>query len=93
MLATDRPEASAAACEHLAAHPDSPDRVRIAGDLCWVSLLHPMRDGDDRVLAMSEAIRHNHATPEALRAFAGDLRDGAAEMCGRGWMRTFYGGK
>ncbi len=72
-------------------HPDSPDRVRIAGDLCWIPVTHPARDPEDRVLAMSEAIRHNRATPDALRAFAGDLRDGAAAMCGRGWMKTFYG--
>ncbi len=95
MLAPDRPEASAADCEHLAAHPETADRdrVAIAADLLWVPITHPLRDGDDRVLAMSAAIARRQATPEALRTFAGELRDGAAVMVGRGWMRTFYGAK
>ena len=42
---------------------------------------------------MSDAIRHRRATPEEMLAFAGELRDGAAEMCATGWMATFYGGK
>lgn len=63
-------------------------------------MTHPMRWTDvrdedsrltDRVLRMADDIQRDKATPEDLRAFAAELRAGAAEMVTRGWWPTMHG--
>lgn len=77
--------------------------AEIAAALYTVPLCHPLRmvpverpDDEgrpvqvtwDAVFDMARAIQRGKATPDELRAFAGKLRDGEAEMkrTGWGWM-------
>ena len=96
-MTPNRAEGAAVACESLARHLDKqgPASTRMlvftAGQLVHVPLTHPLRAGDDRVLAEAETIRAGKATAEGLREFAGLLRAGAAEMASTGWYPTMFG--
>ena len=86
-------EAAATLLDALAAMPAPSlrDRASAAAVLVRVPLVHPMRGPSDRVLDMADAVRtgrpteREDVTPEAMRAFAEELRAGAPEMRATGW--------
>ena len=96
-MTPNRAESAAVACESLARHLEThgPASTRMlvftAGQLVAVPLTHPLRGGDDRVLAEAATIRAGKATAEGLRELAGLLRAGAAEMAATGWYPTMFG--
>lgn len=97
-MTPDRAKAAAVACEELAAALDRASAhvaliAHVAGRLEAVPLTHPLRGWPDKVLDVARAARASEATAEGLRAFAGELRDGAAEMAATGWYRTVFGGR
>ena len=96
-MTPDRAESAAVACESLARHLEThgPASTRMlvftAGQLVHVPLTHPLRAGDDRVLAEAATIRAGKATAAGLRELAALLRAGAAEMAATGWYPTMFG--
>ncbi len=89
--------AAAPECPHV---PRERYLCEIAAAVETVPLVHPVRRaiGErpnqvgvmvpvlvDRALGMAEEIRSDAATPDALRAFAAELRAGEAEMKATGW--------
>jgi len=94
---TDRTESAAVECLALAAALDNGTvthglRAHVAWRLFNVPGEHMMRAPIDYVLDMVFAVQRGKATASGLRAFVGDLRDGAAEMVAQSWYRQAYGG-
>lgn len=80
---------------YLAARASAADA---AAALLNVPNTHPMRweekDGRmvDSVFDMAARVAKGVVLPAELRAFLGDLRDGAAAMVATGWYATLRGG-
>lgn len=88
----DRHTQAAVLCRAYAAEPHVRARQCLAQALLSMPF-SPLRQPRDRALEMARDVLAGRATPDGLRAFAGDVEDEAGAEALARWQRAAMGGR